>query len=540
MPALIYRLTLQAPAIIRDGRDVSYGGQTLAWIPGAQIRGALARAYLAGRGSIADAAGDEEFRALFLSPDVRYLHAYLEGSQNDRLLPSPLSWQIPKGGTEDMIYDRLHGDWPARVRENRGQQWVEAGLGFVVTRAETVEFRRPTLVSRQHLALGRREGAVAENSSIFIYQAIGAGERLQGVVLAEQPEELARVRGLLEGAVLRVGRSAAAGYGGAARVEVIGELEPWQEAPRPTQVTVGRCVRLTCLSEYVAPHAEALDPLQGLEHELGARVIRSDIRTTVVGGYNRTWHLPLSQDLALTPGSSVVLQFQEALSEERRETIEWRGLGRRRNEGFGRVAFAWPNDRQEFATRWLEAPYINTPADTLSPVVLAPGHRQTLHTMARRIVQQGVDQELAKRAALACLDPSVSPSLLQRLRQILVSVPDFAAATEFVQGLAPTRAGEKPKPAYASLTTAHLTIGDDAHRSFYDWLVQFVTHPGPGSDWQVWVLSKAREQWREQPLARTLEGVEFDAVFSESEAWKTAQRFLDRLLSQLAHGQGAL
>jgi CRISPR-associated protein Csx10 len=70
-------IVLTAPALLAAVPPASNLIETLRFIPGNALRGALARRYLDGGGS----AASEEFRRLFLSGEVRFAPAHLDGAE---------------------------------------------------------------------------------------------------------------------------------------------------------------------------------------------------------------------------------------------------------------------------------------------------------------------------------------------------------------------------------------------------------------------------------------------------------------------------
>ena len=59
----------------------------------------------------------------------------------------------------------------------------------------------------------------------------------------------------------------------------------------------------------------------------------------MIGGFNRKWGLPLPQTLAVRMGSVLVFQAHDDCDSTLLRKLEMRGIGERRAEGFGRIAF---------------------------------------------------------------------------------------------------------------------------------------------------------------------------------------------------------
>ena len=79
--------------------------------------------------------------------------------------------------------------------------------------------------------------------------------------------------------------------------------------------------------------------------------------STLIGGFNRKWGLPLPQIPALAAGSVILFEDVEINSEQIQQ-LEAQGIGDRREDGFGRVAVNWlkQDEYTEFSSQIAKSP----------------------------------------------------------------------------------------------------------------------------------------------------------------------------------------
>lgn len=387
MSALTYRLTLLDPVLVKqDNNGDSNSGVGLDFIPGSSLRGALVGRYQ----GVKDAA-DADFCRLFLDGSVCYLNAYPTDSQSHRMLPTPLSWRSEKDSSNTIRDWAIEGvtDDEAKI------QWEGVAKPFcTLWRGEEPPDVRAELWEREaqvniHNARVDRQKATAAGATVFRYEALPAGEILQGIVLGEA-RDLATIQSLLPvGTILFLGASQRASYG---RVQVseVQEDAGWVEA-----TAIGGDVeddsaqlRVTLLSDAIVrdpasgAYVASLDPIIGAPHT------DAFVRTLVTGGFNRTWNLPLPQTLAIRAGS-VFIYDRAALDPQRLAALVAQGVGERRAEGYGRLALDW--HRAASIER-------HTPAksDPESVSLTTQASKDIAERMVERMLRAALDQGLTR------------------------------------------------------------------------------------------------------------------------------------------------
>ena len=310
-------LTLEEPTAITDGSADMSGHRTLSWIPGTSLLGACVPAF-------GIAPEDDRFARLFLEDGVRFIDA-VPAAEGLRSRPRPLSLAWP-------ATEAAAGSAPPIDRATESLpdgRFDRARVGFVgVDPRTSIESAR---VVRDHVGIDP-ETRTAATSILFAYEALPAGSRFVGYVLTEH-DDLADlvIERINEAGRLRIGRSRAGGYG---RVRVLAESA--DRLPEWESDTTARPSRLVLATDYCPP--TGMSPMAALRAELSkhdATITESWCETRIVRGFRGVWGLPRPPIEVLCRGSVFTLETTRDLPED----IRLHGLGRRRNEGFGRVSF---------------------------------------------------------------------------------------------------------------------------------------------------------------------------------------------------------
>lgn len=452
---LPYTLTLNSPAIASALGGDPNSSSTLPFIPGAAIRGAVARV-LGDPG--ADPARQEEFRDIILGGNVRYLNAYpsLAGS---RFVPVPVSFRVEKNVAYDgqiRVIDlaAFHGNTTSD--EQSDEHWPEEQLkplqlGFLSVGAAEPVLMQPKIGARIHNQRDRergrawkelKDGREIAHGAIFVFESLAAGQCFEGVIqiCAPTDEQVAqtesRIKSLLDGTIL-IGRSRRGGYGGTATIEfrdahdreVQGSgrvgLRPVNQNIRP-----GDCFRLLLTSACIARNTNTgqIDPgglPESIELRLDgrAKVVRKRWSFEPVGGFNRKWRLELPQVLAVAAGSLFLLEAHQDIPLSDLHAIEHEGLGERKEEGYGRILFL---------DKPLRSINLSKATETTPPVSADDGRAPALVSeIEARIVWSQAMRKIEEQAAsiAGSFKKLPSNSLIGRLRTPLRGRPEEAIST---------------------------------------------------------------------------------------------------------------
>ncbi len=404
MKIIPYRVTLLEPLLATRIAGDPNSGVSYPYVPGSLVRGAAVAAYMRERDIAALDAGAEDVRRLFFDGRTRYLNAYPVDARGIRTLPTPRSLFHVKG-EESSIYDFAietisevddeKVQFVAAARESQPFCWIEDNHIFFIAPE-----RRINVHTQRDRVKGR---ATDESGAVFQYDALEEGQTFAGWVLVDEDADVELASSLLRRSY-RLGGSSNSGYG-RVTVEVSEpqDVEGWREIPRQiTSVDNGETFVVTLLSDTLVRDSNtgqytwnlqpALQRLLGVEIEcIQADDQRSVWRLEEVGGFNRTWGLPLPQAQAIAGGSTFVFRARATIPLEAISGAEWRGIGERRSEGFGRLAFNWQSEAQLARVTPPKASPIAQPAPKLDGVAYDMAQQ-----MARRALRRELDGMLRK------------------------------------------------------------------------------------------------------------------------------------------------
>ncbi|MEQ9354861.1 hypothetical protein [Coleofasciculus chthonoplastes] len=135
--------------------------------------------------------------------------------------------------------------------------------------------------------------------------------------------------------------------------------------------------------------------------------------STLIGGFNRKWGLPLPQVPALTAGSVIVFESEDiAITTEQIKLLEVCGIGEIREDGFGRIAVNWLNDE------YIQVKLAKLSSTSSLPPLRSEDSRLLAEQMAQRLLEQKLEQYLQKQLGYLSLDEGMSNSQLSRLQSV--------------------------------------------------------------------------------------------------------------------------
>lgn len=389
MFVLNYTIELHEPVLATQ----PYSGEansasSYAYIPGSMIRGACIRAFQQTH-KLSDLADDGSGRRdLFFADNVRFLNAYPAHPQNGkRLLPMPKSWFVEKDDENKPnipVYDFSQAEATAVKRPKPPD-----GLFCELISGGSVALHKPLRQEQVHNASQNRNEKRAGSSQVFRYEALAAGQKLVGLVLADDLSALQDIADLLP-QVLLLGGSHTGGYG---RVAItVSPPESWSGNEAPPGASPQRQVIVTLLSPAIVRGANG-HPAADLAQLCLATAqanYRAFTELELVGGFNRYWGLPLPQAWALAAGS--VFCFATAdVNMGKLQKLARDGVGERRNEGYGRIALNWHTQSQYMRQEIIppRPQRINLEGTTAAPIAQRMAQRQL-----RADLEQGLLQAL--------------------------------------------------------------------------------------------------------------------------------------------------
>ncbi len=419
MKAVSFLLHTQQPILATSlqgdpNSDVSYP-----YIPGSMIRGVLIGRYLNhlkkhhGLQETDDILDSQRFpnvtRLFFDDEKTRYLNVYPADNNRKRTLPVPRSWYKDKGvefseKTDEDVYD--FSKIPIDEREeNLSPKLLKED--FCTVEDNDVLLYRVKRRINIHNQRDRKKGRGTEaNGAIFCYDAIDAKQTFHGVVLCDSEQDVDTIKYLLKPEDIWLGGSQSAGYGHTI-IELVPNDSDWDEVGIDPQKRIERNkdLTITLLSDtivrndcgQVVADPEILCQLLSayLNVELQFQEAGIYASSTIVGGFNRKWGLPLPQTPALAAGSVFIFKKVD-LDLARIKTLEEQGIGERKVDGFGRLVINWLDEEQ---TEYKAKMPNSEVRSTNSTEPLAPESLKIATTIATRIVRKKLDELLLKQVS---------------------------------------------------------------------------------------------------------------------------------------------
>jgi CRISPR-associated protein Csx10 len=365
------RLLARADEPLIIARRASAGNQfrTQMAIPGKTLRGALA-SRAAEYFDLADEVTYQAFVDLFLRGSLDFPVLYplrqVAGGKEGNSANFYAAVPVPRDGFACKVYPQDPVQWGTQ-KEKRIETCSECGnpvkgmRDAFLSLQENSERFEPERRSEMHIRIDPETGRV-EEGQLFEYAALESGQFFAGEMVCADEEawDLLQILSDLEverPISLRLGKATRRGYG-----KVTLWFEPvdgdgahmWVQEPIAERVKEGREeLTLTFLTDAVIsdPWGRFVTGFKSewLTRELGfsVQVIggRAFATTHLLDGFNTKIRLPRWRDMALAAGSTVRLRLLEPYTSElqdRLQEIEREGVGLRRNEGYGRVAFEHP------------------------------------------------------------------------------------------------------------------------------------------------------------------------------------------------------
>ncbi|MBL8170419.1 MAG: hypothetical protein JNJ50_19830 [Acidobacteria bacterium] len=579
MYGFTYTLCTQEPVLANAIGGDPNSAQSLPFIPGALVRGALIRLYQEDKKLTALDAGDadSEVRRLFFNDQTRYLHAYpVVDSDIRRALPAPLGWQTYKRlEAGESVNDRVLFDLSYEKRNSNKQLTGVDNLSFctLIKNEQAYYTNYP-----DHINVHTQRDAVAGRAkegqgAVYRYEALPAGHLFKGIVITSTPEDAELLKTLLSGKTFTAGKARTAGYGKVSVIDADELGEMWSELPDPggedeyvveggedqldevemEPAIAAKEFTLTLLSEILVrdEHGQhtldlvpALErrfnqPESGKKYSFKLNTEKTFRKPTIVGGFNRKWGLPLPQTTAIAAGSVFKLTVSPPLEDHELKSLEESGLGERRLDGFGRIAVNWYSTPPE---RWVkddsgqaERPII--PAQDANEEI-TKAERKLGELMLQRLLRRDLDSALLTAIQGLKLDRAVPNSQLARWRAVIYqawseATPDLrlSRVSEFITREAgelsndPTRKEGRSSSGWEKMHRARIGAGENKKR-LTEWIRDLLQREG--HDWN-WLTKEANA------LTKS-----FGSTLSQSTNWEMhveyRLRLIDGVLARAAKG----
>ena len=384
---------------------------------------------------------------------------YYEGALGHRGIPKPLSWRVNKDDQQNLNAKIF--DFAINFSEDIENPVLPSG-DFCWIDEHDVRINSPGFYISVHNASEDRNAKSEENSTVYRYDAIAAGEVFSGAVLAERMDDLQTMKLLIDRDEFSLGGSRSAGYGRVC-IEDVQIISDWHEYDIDDAETNGEIVIFTLLSDAIIREKSG-QITTDLDSVLGCDRIGAFQKARAVGGFNRKWGLPLVQSHAVQAGSVFVYRASDA-DDKLLKQIEQEGIGERRTEGFGRVAINWQNQAEMQRHPSFES--------SLSSHPLSEESQRLAQTMTERRMRFILDRKLLEALSGLRIESTPKNAQISRLRLAVRQAwreNDSKCVIEHLKGLKEAKAQFERARVGEKKLLSWLMEGINQHRLWKDYL----------------------------------------------------------------------
>lgn len=321
----------------------------LDYITGAAIRGAVIGKMIQHGYSMDDTAKKRR-----LLQHVRFLNAYPVAGE-ERSYPAPFCYMADKKKLTQYTGENLEikciGD------SGIEQYKVVKKEPFVIYRGEAVEGLKVKKQFQLHISVNGRNAGSDKERAMFRYESIAAGHTFKAIIVLDSESvalEHEIVEQLKDGSIYYLGGSKGSGYG---KCIVYGNLQVSEHNPEHNAELAyaeGNDLYFYYLSDAILqnPSGEISDHI---DEDYMATMLGVDeityhggaVDNVVITGYNNTWNAALPQVMGIRSGTIQHYRIHGAVSQQLQERIqdfEQKGVGLRKEDGFGRfIVIQKPN-----------------------------------------------------------------------------------------------------------------------------------------------------------------------------------------------------
>lgn len=522
MKEIRFIIELDAPVLATAFGGDPNANQSLPYIPGSLLRGAIA----------SKLRSDALFEALILSNHVLYLNAYPIAKDGNSSLPIPSNRELIKQPEEQR---QAKPDKTMLYFDPKRPSIVEHHLGV------TYEINVHTARNRK---MGRSVGGT-NGGLLFRYEALADGQSFAGQILIDHTDpkiEQKLTQKLITSLKERLflGGSQSADYGAVTIYldESNGSVQSYKPASFSSSaqgITIylqsDAIVRHPCTGQVGPYFAKALADILNIEPR---QIDCTGLRYGMTGGFNRKWGLPIQQNYTVEKGSSVILNDCGDLKEKLVALAE-KGIGERRNEGFGRIMLLgpdWANDEhlKVYTEPWLKEESneaVDEVSDTKSHSFANQLNQRMAHKEIERLLLQ-TSAELAGGVKVASLSNSQVGRLRLRIRQEYEAEnhDEGGELGDFISYLEGTKDRDSVNNQFRKAQ-----IEDDNLR---DWLIDLSKKPR--SVWKFIPLATKVSGWEEGSTGPQKRFVgQWPYQVSPSESRQYAIQLIESMLTHIAY-----
>lgn len=333
---LKYMIKNVEPLRIADDNTSQHGQtDTLRYLPGSTVRGLVIN-------ELAGKSGFEAYKKPLFSGEICFLNAY-PGNEGQELIPSLKGFYEDKKEEKDGEEKKLNNVLVQDVEPG----YKRASLGnFCYVEENCIHYSTVEAGEDLSINMGKPdEDSRSADRTVFRSQYIKKNHTFVGYITFHDTVEQDLIDCISEvfNKPLYFGNRRSAGYGRCICVDK--GIENGMPYQRIRTADTGNELYMVLLSHTVMRNQWgelAGLYLEELAEKLGCKKIaieRCATSTVDVRGYNRVWHGTVPSAVMYQAGSVFCLKTSEPVAAERMRALEESGIGIRRGEGFGQIAF---------------------------------------------------------------------------------------------------------------------------------------------------------------------------------------------------------
>jgi len=341
-----FNIKTEAPILISSNSGDANMVSTLDHIPGTVLSGIFAWKYIDKmKLDFAKAQEDDFFYRCFLNSGLCFSNAYIL-KESQYFYPTPFSIQHKKND-ENKLYDLLVNDVEEQTKTNDNYCSIigEDQLN-IVSPAKSLNFHHNR----------NREDKDEREKIIYNYESINEGQEFSGKILGSKKDLENFINNFNKSIRINIGRSKNIQYGKAtieflskepeeffSDLDIVNqeiETEFIMTLLSPAIIYNENGFSTNSLSDFKKLIAENLSiPKENID------INKSFIKSDTIENFVSIWRLKKPSETALSAGScfKVSIKIWDENIKKQLFELQKKGIGERRNEGFGRFVLNWQN-----------------------------------------------------------------------------------------------------------------------------------------------------------------------------------------------------
>lgn len=319
----------------------------LSYISGSSIRGTYINLYIKKNNIKEDISLNKVYRRKLLSNSIRFFDAYpkMDGNYS---IPTPLCFHATKNDIKKFSRDKK----PIEIKNEFKDDIAQGYQRVNKSEFSIIKDKKLNLISIKKVEnLHNCKQINGEN--LFRYEAIDKNQEFYTIIQCD--DDLAdEVKDCIDNQVLYIGGSKSSGYG---RCEVkVDGIFDYKQIKSKYNISLDNNdekLNIFFMSDTIIKdefgNLQSTIPDKLLEDNLGIKITRSkqkedneelykaSIISKDVKGYNAMWKCKVSSETAIKAGSIITYTYKGMLDKNKIEQFEIKGIGSKKNEGYGRI-----------------------------------------------------------------------------------------------------------------------------------------------------------------------------------------------------------